>query len=415
MEVGRSRRLVATAGFALLGLGVVTSSHAAVALASLYLVSAAVGYVSQPPEVALHVDREIEDTSPSPGQNVRVTLEIENLSDERLPELRAEDSPPGQVSVVEGRTGLATSVEPRGRVEYTYTLAVPRGEMEFGAVDITVFGASGAWRRDSSVRPDGDASIDCGSRPDGLPLQPSTRGSTGCLDVDVGGEGVEFHSTREYRRGDPVSRIDWRAYARTGTPSTVSYRTENKATVAVLVDDRRDAHRSLSDDARNTVDLTRYAAERCLVAATRTGNPTCLLSIGGSWIPPGTTSAFVERARRVVSSIEPHATSVDVSTVPPHVEARLPAGSHVVYVAPRMDGEVEGLTSSLVARGHPVTVLSPDPTSRATEVTPGVAVERVERRYHARRTRSSGASVVDWDVRRPIDLGLRRLEARGRL
>jgi len=59
-----------------------------------------------------------------------------------------------------------------------------------------------------------------------LPLRGLTTKYHGRVPTDVGGAGVEFHATREYRRGDPVKRIDWNRRARTGELATLELREE---------------------------------------------------------------------------------------------------------------------------------------------------------------------------------------------
>jgi len=50
--------------------------------------------------------------------------------------------------------------------------------------------------------------------------------------------GLEFHATRNYQSGDPVSRIDWRRFAKTNELTTVQYREEQAVRTVLVVDAR---------------------------------------------------------------------------------------------------------------------------------------------------------------------------------
>lgn len=67
--------------------------------------------------------------------------------------------------------------------------------------------------------------------PGGRTLQPG-----GVALAAVVGESTEFVGNREYRNGDPVRNIDWRASARLGRPIVREYREEYFVRVAVILD-----------------------------------------------------------------------------------------------------------------------------------------------------------------------------------
>ncbi len=71
------------------------------------------------------------------------------------------------------------------------------------------------------------------------PLSDRGTDRVGQLTTDAPGDGFTFHSTREYQRGDPAGRIDWRGYAKRGELSTVNYEQWVSTTVVFVVDARR--------------------------------------------------------------------------------------------------------------------------------------------------------------------------------
>jgi len=99
----------------------------------------------------------------------------------------------------------------------------------------------------------------------GDPDRPATRpdrSPSGPLVTDDGGEGIEFHSVEEYRRGDPANRIDWRRYARTGELTSMTFRTERLAEVVVCVDARPASYRAADATEPHAVALAVDAAGR---------------------------------------------------------------------------------------------------------------------------------------------------------
>jgi len=118
-----------------------------------------------------------------------------------------------------------------------------RGEYEFDAVRVRARDPSGARETEATIRAASTvASVPTLPRLDSFPLRSQTVQRVGRVSTSQGGSGVEFHATREYRPGDPLSRVDWNRLARTGELSTVQYREERAATVVAIVDAREQSH-----------------------------------------------------------------------------------------------------------------------------------------------------------------------------
>lgn len=81
------------------------------------------------------------------------------------------------------------------------------------------------------------------------------------------GEGKEFHQLREYRKGDELQKIDWKATSRQGRLISREYQDERDQQILFMLDcGRRMAHteneRRLIDEALNSVLLLTYVASR---------------------------------------------------------------------------------------------------------------------------------------------------------
>lgn len=100
------------------------------------------------------------------------------------------------------------------------------------------------------------------------------------------GEGSDFHQLREYREGDSLRQIDWKATARFRKVISKEYQDERDQQIVFLLDcGRRMRHRegekALLDEALNAMLLLAYVASL-------QGDAVGLLAFGGShrWLPP---------------------------------------------------------------------------------------------------------------------------------
>jgi uncharacterized protein (DUF58 family) len=100
------------------------------------------------------------------------------------------------------------------------------------------------------------------------------------------GEGNEFHQLREYRQGDELQKIDWKATSRYRRLISKDYQDERDQQIIFVLDcGRRMRHtesgRSHLDQALNSILLLAYVASR-------QGDGVGLYSFGGTekWLPP---------------------------------------------------------------------------------------------------------------------------------
>ena len=219
----------------------------------------------------------------------------------------------------------------------------------------------------------------------------------------MAGSGLEFHSTREYRHGDPLSRVDWNRYARSGELSTVSFREERAATVVLLVDSREEAYRAPDDETPNAVERGVDAASEAFSALLSTGDRVGLASYGPEecWLAPATGEEHRATARRLLAdhpafSVAPAEQPFYPSIALRRLRRRLPADAQIVLFSPVADDYIASVAERLDAYGHQLTVISPDPT---TDDSAAHRLARLERDARLRRLRSHGIRVIDWGER----------------
>lgn len=414
-------------------LGVLLSRPAlALAGAAVVLVGAA-ARAAGPPGAAVAVERSVASDRADPGEQVRVTVTVENTGDALLPDVRVVDGVPGALTVTEGSPRHATALRPGKRATFSYAVTASRGRHEFGPATVLLRGFTGAVERELSVPAEAPAGTDgdggdtgpanagtlaCAPRlagGPGIPLRPQTTGFAGRVTTDIGGAGAEFHSVREYQPGDPLSRVDWARLARTGEFATQQFREERAATVVLLLDTRAAAYTAPAPEAPTALERSVTAAGTALVSLLDAGDRAGIAAWGPTdcWLAPGAGSEHRARARELLGTHPAvHPTPPERTFLPTiarrRVIRRLPADAQVLLFTPATDDPPVEFARRLDATGHRVTVLSPDPTSRDTA---GHTLAGIERDRRLSTLRGSGIRVVDWR-REPLAAALGRADRR---
>jgi uncharacterized protein (DUF58 family) len=421
-------------------LGIVTGSSTVVAAGVVGLAFAAYGYATRPPEASVQVAREVSNEAPAPGADVTVTLTVRNASDGPLAELRVVDEPPGDLPVVEGTPAHCTSLGAGETAEFEYTVRARRGSHEFGAVDVLARNVSGTVERRREV--DLSTGLSCRVGLEELPLSAQTTQYAGRVDADAPGEGVSFHSTRQFRPSDPMHRIDWKRFAKDRELTTVQYQETRAATVVVLVDVRPEVRVTRRAGEHDAAEYCAFAAAKVAgvqldasnrVGAALYGQPMYLRAGAGSdqrlsvqrFLRDGlaategaatTADSLLDTDEVFFEDVEPRVrprtSASDEGQAAPDggtswldpgsgvteewslswLTRRLPDQAQVVFCTPLLDDRSANTARQLDARGHEVTVVSPDVT---TEETPGGLVTRIERRQRLQSLRAT-LRLVEW-------------------
>jgi len=381
-------------------------------------------------ESTLSIRRRLDDAPPDPGDEVTVTVEIRNESTGILPDVRIVDGVPPELEVTDGSPRHGAVLRPGQSVTYSYAVTATRGEHDWQPAQVTVADPSGAVERETIV--DTSTTLAC-SLPalssDQLPLRGLTTQYTGRVDTNVGGSGVEFFSTREYRSSDPLSRIDWRRHAKTGELGTLEYREERAATVMLVLDTRKAAYRAPKPGDYHAVERSVDAANRIFAALLETGDRVGVTTFGPSadecWLSPGTGDEHRAHGRALLNS------HPALSPLPPedglyetfhadrreelkeqritHLHHRLSSETQVFLFSPCCDDYIPEVARQLDAYGHFVTVLSPDPT---TDDTPLHELAQMERDDRLDALRQKGIRVIDWNTSETFAAALARGQAR---
>jgi uncharacterized repeat protein (TIGR01451 family) len=380
---------------------------------------AAYRYASRVPDADVTVERAIDDRSPLPSQAVEVTVTVRNDGEDALPDLRVVDGVPDELAVVAGSPRYCTSLRPGKAASFSYRLRARRGSHAFGPTTLIARSIAGTAERRLERRVEG--TVTCETRAEDFPLPAETSSYPGHITTDSGGEGVEFYATREFHPSDPMSRIDWKRFARTRELTTVEFRETRAATVMLVVDARAAAHVARRDGEPDAVALSEYAAERLAAALLRRNDRVGLALFGTAdrYLRPGGGD---EQAARIRAALE----STPVPREPlglfggrrerratesrfDELRKRMPDSAQVVFLTPLADEQAADVAKRFRAYGHATTVVSPDV---AETDTPGGAVERIERNERIAGVRRGDVRVVSWSPDDPIRAAVSAATAR---
>ncbi|PSP28696.1 DUF58 domain-containing protein [Halobacteriales archaeon QH_2_65_14] len=401
-------------GVALLaaGVGVLSIRPALVLVAVVCVGPATIRRVTTTPEPKLAVRRSVSDDDPDPGDVVEVETTVRNVGEETLPDCRFVDLAPGELRAVDGSLRTATALRPGDSCTLTYRVEATRGHQRFEGVEVVVGDVAGTTEHEYLL--DAPLTITCRPSPEPLEtllLRGLTTPYAGRLSTEKPGEGLEFHSVREYRYGDALRRIDWNQYASTGELATLQFRTERSASVVLVADVRGTAYVRASQEHPNAADRGVEAVRRLLVTLLDEDHRVGITTFGPDyWLAPDAGSEHRDRALDALGS-EPA-----LSPSPPDEDhpirlrtlqllQRTDGPTQVVICTPLVDDSIEMPIRMLESAGYEVAVVSPDPTAMDA---PGDVLSALERRQRIRRIHEYGVPVIDWPLGERLDVALAR-------
>jgi len=200
-----------------------------------------------------------------------------------------------------------------GWTELTYRLRpLARGEWTFAPVQVWLDSPVGFWQRDERLGEPTTVRV----YPDFAAIARYIRLTADRREALLGihrrrrrGEGQDFLHLREYRIGDSLRQIDWKATARVRKPIAKEYQEERQQTVLFLLDCSRrmraqDDDLSHFDHALNALILLAYVA-------LRQGDAVGVQSFGGErrWLAPragpGMLTALINGIYHLQPTLEP--------------------------------------------------------------------------------------------------------------
>ena len=295
------------------------------------------------------------------GVKQPVGIHLHNLETQRLA-LWVTDFAPPQLQV-EGLP-VRLQLEPGAFVQLRYTITPRRrGPADFGRVGCRVLSGWGLWEKNYYYAETEQARV----YPNYKPLFRSAFIGSEQLYEDLGlqlrqrrGEGTDFHQLRDFRIGDSLRQIDWRATARFRKPISREYREERDQQVVFLLDcgrrmRARDGGISHFDHALNALLVSAFVA-------LRQGDSVGLLSFAGQsrWVAPVKGRFQVSRLLDQIYDLDSAAVTSDYLDVARQLLTRQSRRSLVILISSLEPQDSEDLTQAarLLSRHHLVMIAS---------------------------------------------------------
>lgn len=315
------------------------------------------GNSSRVPEVERRAPR-----SMSLADWVQIELTVRNRSEQRLLQVRLFDHHPESFLV----QGLPREAEvlPGHFCDFVYKVRPTlRGAFEFPGCELRVVSPLGLWWRRRFVESRSEVRVYPNYSTISKLLAYEVDNRLQLAGVRMSrrrGEGIEFHQLRDYREGDSLRAIDWKATARMSRLITREYQDERDQQIVFLLDTGRrmlakDAELSHFDHALNAMLLLSYVA-------LRQGDGAGVMTVGErrTWLPPRKGMDAINDILNHVYDIEPQPVEVDYLAAATELAVRQRRRALVVILTNVREEDSEDLRAAtgLLRRRHLVILAS---------------------------------------------------------
>ncbi len=308
---GLLRLLLAWLGLSLVAVAVPALFVPWLALGLALLVATAVDGVRIAGAPALRVERQVLPSLPlGEWSEVRLRLESE---EERDLQLEVFDHYPTSAEL-EGQP-VSVTVPAASALELVYRLRPRRrGNMRFGRVEIWRRSAFDLLRRRFRLGEPERIRVLPNFRPvlvQGLAGMEERVAQSGIHLQRRRGEGLEFQELRDYRDGDSMRQIDWKATARRSKLISRQYQDERNQQIILLLDCGRRMHAKEGD--LTHFDHVLNAALLLSYVAVRQGDAVGVQAFAGQerWLPPTRGPGTLQRLLNAIHDLQTSTESPD--------------------------------------------------------------------------------------------------------
>jgi uncharacterized protein (DUF58 family) len=298
----------------------------------------------RPPQ--LRVERELAGVWPVGSWN-KVTLRLHNEGARALPFALIDDYPSAW-----SMQGLAHAsvIGVGAQLAVSYRLCPgQRGSAAFGPAHLRIASPLRLWQRSHRIGPRSEVKV----FPDFGQLLGHTLSATdrrapaaGAIRKRRRGEGTDFMQLREYRQGDSLRSIDWKATARRNKPITREYQEERDQQVVFLLDtgrrmQARDGLTTHFDHALNAVLTLGFLAQK-------QGDAVGLMTFGGDtrWLAPLKGRTGLDRLLAGVYDLQPSEMAPDFTQAAGALLNRLSKRAFVVIITNLRDEDDAALRAA---------------------------------------------------------------------
>jgi uncharacterized protein (DUF58 family) len=196
------------------------------------------------------------------------------------------------------------------------------------------------------------------------------------------GEGQDFHQLREYRAGDSLRQIDWKASARMHKAISREYQDERDQEVIFMLDC---GHRMMAkDDALSHFDHTLNAILLLTYVALRQGDAVGLGSFAGAnrWLPAHKGQHNVQHMLNALYDLQPTAQAPDYAQAATELLVRQKKRALVILLTNLRDEDTDDLLPALHLLRTRHLVLLASMREQALDSALGAPVDNTEDALH---------------------------------
>jgi uncharacterized protein (DUF58 family) len=295
------------------------------------------------------------------GVKQAVEIRLNNQSNESV-QFSVTDTPPQQLTIQGLPLDLNIKAGEFAEVRYFVT-AIRRGPALFGKVCCRVVSRMKLWEKNYYFAEAQQSKV----YPNYKPLFRSSVINSEQFYSNLGihihqrrGEGTDFRQLRDFREGDALRQIDWRASARFNRPISREYQEEKDQQVIFMLDCGRRMRASEGDishfdHALNAVLLSAFIA-------LRQGDGVGLLSFAGEsrWLPPVKGRSQITQLLEQIYDLDSSIETSDFIDVSQQLISRYSKRSLVILISSLEPEDKDDLTQAvhLLSRHHLVIVAS---------------------------------------------------------
>lgn len=275
--------------------------------------------------------------------------------------IQVKDSPPEKCEYDDKTITIVLMPQKISQIVYRIK-PLMRGDLSFGYIHLRLFSPWQLWLRQELVGLKQSVSIFPNFAPiTQMALQTTiTQAGMGFHQVRKRGQGMEFEQLREYRSGDTMRQIDWKATTRMRKMISREYQDERNQRIMIMLDCGRrmgasEGDLSHFDHALDAVLLLSYVGLRY-------GDSVGLLTLGGPerYLPPVRSVNAINRVLHEVYDLQPTLNSSDFEVAALSLITRERKRSLVVLFTNLRDEDEQSLLASvkLLSKRHLVLVAS---------------------------------------------------------
>ena len=352
-------------------------------------------------EIDLSILRSFDMDRPQKGENVEVTLTLENRG-AAFELAQLEDKLPSGVRLALGTNHFPLGMAKGTTIKVRYTLIVPgRGRFRFDKIELMItdplFGTTRTMRFNVPGQLEVTPHLQEIKK---LAIHPKkVRMHAGNIRSKLLGPGTEFFALREYRSGDSFRHVNWKVSAKRDQLITNEYETDRSGDVTIIVDARTMGG---DENLEASIEAAASLSSHFLKARDRVG----MIILGNvvDVIKPYYGKRQMQKIMDPLTDVQPGAVRSAIS-IRLALNRYFRGDSMLVLITTLNDTSMLATAKELVSKGHYLVVISPRPTmdeqrsDRANDISYRLgALHRTEALYEL----GNFCKVVDWDSRKPL-------------